>query len=180
MLYLIFCKNKNLWGIIVKFLLCANVMILNCLRNFNLISLKTSVGPVGNMHDLEITLHEISISLIYIDLCHQVHWYGGRRGCDTLKFTLPLYNFHNPDALSYVHRPIISFAFALITRMHKFKAWCSHLRSIKTLWSFLGVPKKPFAPLWLVQVIIHFMPWHCYWVTLTFDHWPCINLVKLL
>ena len=30
-------------------------------------------GPVGNRHDLEITLHEISMSLIHIDLCHQVH-----------------------------------------------------------------------------------------------------------
>jgi len=38
-----------------------------------LISLKFSVGPVGNRHDLEITMQEISMSLIHIDLCHQVH-----------------------------------------------------------------------------------------------------------
>jgi len=49
-----------------------------------LISLKFSVGSVGNRHDLEITLHEISMPLIHIDLCHQVHWYGGRRGSVTL------------------------------------------------------------------------------------------------
>ena len=30
------------------------------------------------MHDLEITLDEISMSLIYIDLCHKVYWYGSR------------------------------------------------------------------------------------------------------
>jgi len=24
------------------------------------------------------------MSLIHIDLCHQVYWYGGRRGFDTL------------------------------------------------------------------------------------------------
>jgi hypothetical protein len=41
--------------------------------NFGLISLKFSVGPVENRHDLEITLHEISMSLIHIDLCHQVN-----------------------------------------------------------------------------------------------------------
>jgi len=48
---------------------CANIEF----ANFRLISLKFSVGSVGNRHDLEITLHEISMSLIHIDLCHQVH-----------------------------------------------------------------------------------------------------------
>lgn len=32
------------------------------------------------MHDLQITLHEISMSLINIDLCYQVCRCGGRRG----------------------------------------------------------------------------------------------------
>jgi hypothetical protein len=59
------------------------VQILN-LQTSVLISLKFSVGSVGNRHDLEITLHEISMPLIHIDLCHQVHWYGGRRGSVTL------------------------------------------------------------------------------------------------
>jgi hypothetical protein len=59
---------------------CANIKF----ANFSLISLKFSVGSVGNRHDLEITLHEISMPLIHINLCHQVHRYGGRRGSVTL------------------------------------------------------------------------------------------------
>jgi hypothetical protein len=48
---------------------CANIEF----ANFNFDLTKVFVGPVGNRHDLEITLHEISMSLIHIDLCHQVH-----------------------------------------------------------------------------------------------------------
>lgn len=41
--------------------------------NFSLISIKTPIGLVGNKHDLEVTLHEIFMSLIHINQYHQVH-----------------------------------------------------------------------------------------------------------
>jgi len=41
--------------------------------NFSLTSLKILVGPVENKHDLEITLHEISMTLNHVDLCHEGH-----------------------------------------------------------------------------------------------------------
>jgi len=69
---MIFCKNKVHEVIIVIIISVSFVQILN-LQNFSLISLKTLVRPVRNRHDLEITLHEISMQLIHIDLCHQVH-----------------------------------------------------------------------------------------------------------
>jgi len=78
-----FCRNKVHVAIIVitTFVsFCANIEF----ANFSLISLNFFVGSVGNRHDLEITLHEISMSLIHVDLCHQVHWYGGRRSSVTL------------------------------------------------------------------------------------------------
>jgi len=36
------------------------------------------------MHDLEIALDEISMSLIHIDLCHKLYWYGGHWDLVTL------------------------------------------------------------------------------------------------
>jgi len=48
---------------------CANIKFANFSFDFT----KVFVGSVGNRHDLEITLHEISMTLIHIDLCHQVH-----------------------------------------------------------------------------------------------------------
>ena len=80
---MIFCINKVHEVIIVITISVSFVQILN-LQNFNLILLKTLVGSDGNRHDLEITLHEILMPLIHIDLYHQVHLYGGRPGSVTL------------------------------------------------------------------------------------------------
>jgi len=80
---MIFWINKVYEVIIVITIYVSFVQILN-LQNFNLMSLKNLVGPVGNIHDLEITLHEILMPLIHIDLYHQVHLYGGRPGSVTL------------------------------------------------------------------------------------------------
>lgn len=68
---MIFCINKVYVVIIIVTILVFYVKILNLhLRDVSLISLQTSVRPDGNRHDIEITLHEIFMLLIHIDLCN--------------------------------------------------------------------------------------------------------------
>lgn len=46
----------------------------------------------------------------------------------------------NAHTITFVH------AFTLIIRKHKFEAWCSHLRSIKISWSWLGCAQATLNP----------------------------------
>jgi len=66
---MIFYINK-VHEVIIVITISVSFMQILYLQNFSLISLKTLVGPVGNRHDLEITLHGTSMPLIHIDLCH--------------------------------------------------------------------------------------------------------------
>jgi len=76
----LFADNKvyEVIFLITDYMLFSQILY-SLLRNFTLISLKTSVEPVVNNHDLEITSHKIFIPLIYINLCHQMHWCCSRR-----------------------------------------------------------------------------------------------------
>ena len=49
-----------------------------------ILNFQTSVWIVGNKHNSDITLREIFMSFIYIDICHQVNWCGGCRSPVTL------------------------------------------------------------------------------------------------
>jgi len=55
------------------------MQILN-LQISDLFSLTNLPGLVGNKHDFEIRSHEIFMSFIHVDLCHQVHWCGDHQG----------------------------------------------------------------------------------------------------
>jgi len=69
---MIFCRNityEDIFVITIYVSFCANIEF----ANLGLTSLKFVVGLVANRRDLETTLHEIFMSLIHIDLCHQVH-----------------------------------------------------------------------------------------------------------